>query len=74
MYAAMRPRFGGGARTVLYSATAVWYFIYSRQVFITGELFQAGHPEYLTVLAVGTYGLADPKRTFRFAAQPPQRI
>ncbi len=55
MYAAMRPRFGEGVRTVLYAGTAVWFFTYFTQAatLISGELFLGLHPEFLLVTTLG---------------------
>ena len=55
MYAAMRPRFGEGARTVLYAGTAVWFFTYFTQAagLVTGEFFLGRHPEYMLVSTLG---------------------
>ncbi len=55
MYAAMRPRFGEGVRTVLYAGTAVWFFTYFTQAagLVTGELFLSGHPEFMLISTLG---------------------
>ena len=55
MYAAMRPRFGEGAKTVLYAGTAVWFFTYftSASTLLTGEFFLGLHPEFLLVSTLG---------------------
>ena len=55
MYAAMRPRFGGGARTVLYAGTAVWFFTYFTEAagLVTGEFFLGLHPEFMLVSTLG---------------------
>ncbi len=62
MYAAMRPGFGEGARTVLYAGTAVWIFTYflDAAALVTGELFLSGHPEFLLVTTLGVaWGLVE---------------
>ena len=62
MYVAMCPRFGEGARTVLYAASAVWFFTYFLQAaaLVTGELFLSGHPEFLLVTTLGVaWGLVE---------------
>ena len=55
MYAAIRPRFGEGARTVLYAGTAVWFFTYFTQAagLVTGEFFLGLHPEFMLVSTLG---------------------
>ncbi len=55
MYAAMRPRFGEGSRTVLCAGTAVWFFTYFSQAagMVTGEFFLGRHPEFMLVSTLG---------------------
>ena len=55
VYAAIRPRFGEGARTALYAGTAVWFFTYFNQAatLITGELFLSRHPEFILISTLG---------------------
>ena len=55
MYAAMRPRFGEGARTVLYAGTAVWFLTYFTEAagLVMGEFFLGRHPEFMLISTLG---------------------
>ncbi len=62
MYAAMQPRFGSGAKTVLYAAGTVWFFTYfsGAMGLATGEFFLQGHRDFWLMTIVGpVWGLVE---------------